>query len=40
MTEPNEPENTAPEAGKYIEPELQGDITQDPDDVRAEKGEL
>lgn len=36
----DEPENTPPEAGKYIEPELQEGVTQDPDDLRAEKGEL
>lgn len=40
MTDQNEPENTPPEAGKHFEPDLQGDITQDPDDTRAEKGEL
>lgn len=36
----DEQENTPPEAGKHLEPELQGGITQDPDDLRAERGEL
>jgi hypothetical protein len=36
----SEPENTPPEAGKYIEPELQGGVTQNPEDLRAERGEL
>jgi hypothetical protein len=40
MTNPTEQENTTPEAGKFTEPELQDGITQDPDDLRAEKGEL
>jgi hypothetical protein len=35
-----EPENTPPEAGKYLEPELQEGVSQDPDDDRAEKGQL
>ena len=35
-----EPENTTPEAGKYIEPDLQGDVSQDPADTRAEEGQL
>lgn len=40
MTEPNEPQNTPPKAGKYLEEDLQDGITQDPDDLRAERGEL
>jgi hypothetical protein len=35
-----EPENTPPEAGKYVESELQEGVTQDPEDLRAEKGQL
>lgn len=35
-----EPENTPPEAGEHLEEELQAGITQDPDDLRAERGEL
>ena len=37
---PAEPENTPPVAGDYTEPGLQGDVTQDPNDLRAEKGKL
>jgi hypothetical protein len=36
----SEPENTPPVAGEHLEPELQEGVTQDPDDLRAERGEL
>lgn len=35
-----EPENTPPEAGRYLEADLQDGITQDPGDLRAEEGKL
>jgi hypothetical protein len=35
-----EQENTPPEAGKHLEADLQDGVTQDPGDLRAEKGEL
>lgn len=35
-----EPENTPPEAGEYLEPELQDGVTQDPEDTRLDEGEL
>ena len=36
----DEPENTRPEAGQHLEPELQEGVSQDPGDLRAEKGQL